>query len=219
MRISIRSRWLVLLGVLLLFSGCGGGGGGGGIVEPGLVGVDDDPLVAGTAPELFVEYALPGDPTTTFVVSILSDQPSDGDIAFDPFLNAYTITEGPDFVQFGVDSLDPNRPEYRAFLDFPLDGSTGDPAIPLNAIILNAEVALFVNFVDFATQVPTLIDLVVYPIGALDINDYASIPLRVQNFVFLASDVGNDVFIDVTDLMVEAQDRALVDFQLRLLVP
>jgi len=217
MRITIRSRWLVLLGVLLLFSGCGGGGGGGGIVEPGLVGIDDDPSLTITAPELIVEYALPGVPGTT-VVSILSDQLADGDIAYDPVLNAYTITVAPDFLQFGVDSLDPNRPEYRAFLDFPLDGSTGDPVIPLDAIILSADLAIFVLFVDFAPQVPVLLDLVEYPFDALGISDYASVPLAVQGISLFDSDAGQDVFVDVTALMEEAQARALVDFQLRLLV-
>jgi len=217
MRIRKWWTWLVLLGVSLLFFGCGGGGGGGGTVEPGLVGIDDDPLVVGTAPLLLVEYVLPGNPNIQ-TASILSDQLADGDIAYDPVLNAYTITEGPDVLQFGVDSLDPNRPEYRAFLDFPLDGSTLDPAIPLDAVIQYAEVGLFVNFVDFAPQVPALFDLVEYPIGALGINDYVSTPLAVTSFVFLAGDVGNEVIIDVTNLMVEAQARALVDFQLRLLL-
>ena len=54
-----------------------------------------------------------------FVAEIISDQPTDGDIAFDPVLQSYTITQGPDTVFFGIDDSDPNLPEYRAFLDFP----------------------------------------------------------------------------------------------------
>jgi len=208
-----------VLSGLLLLAGCGGSDH---VVvqvqEPGLVGIDDNPVVAVTAPELRVEYALPGLPGTSFVVSIFSDQPSDGDIAYDPFLNAYTITEGPDRLLFGVDSLDPNRPEYRAFLDFPLDGSIGDPAIPLDAIIISAELAISVNFVDFAATVPVLLDLVQYPLGALGAADYASIPLAVQRFNLFDFDAGTDVFVDVTALMEEAQVRALADLQLRLLV-
>jgi hypothetical protein len=220
MLIRFRRTWLLMLSGLLLLAGCGGSDH---VVvqEPGLVGIDDNPVVAVTAPLLTVKYVLPGVPGTTFVVSILSDQPVDGDIAYDPLLDAFTITEGPDPLQFGVDSLDPNRPEYRAFLDFPLDGSIGDPAtaIPVDAIIISAELAISVNFVDFAATVPVLLDLVQYPIGALDAADYASIPLAVQRFNLFDFDAGNDVVVDVTALMVEAQvPPALADLQLRLQV-
>ena len=65
------------------------------------------------------------DPQPVIVAGIFSDQPTNGDIAFDPILKSFTITNGTGTLFFGIDDLDPNLPEYRAFLDFPLDGSTG----------------------------------------------------------------------------------------------
>ena len=155
---------------------------------PGLVGIDDRPTVEITAPELTVEYVLPGVPET-IVASILSDQPTDGDIALDPFLGSVTITQGPNTLLFGIDSADPNRPEYRAFLDFPLDGSTGEPSIPLDATILSATLTIFVDFVDFAATVPVALDLVQYSvISGLAPGDYSSSPLAVRSFDIFNSD-------------------------------
>ena len=65
------------------------------------------------------------DPQPVIVADIFSDQATDGDIAFDPVLQSFTITNGPETLFFGIDDSDQNFPEYRAFLDFPLDGSTG----------------------------------------------------------------------------------------------
>jgi hypothetical protein len=158
-------------------------------------------------------------------VDILSDQPSDGDIAFDPVANSYTVTQGPSTLFFGIDVLDPDNPEYRAFLDFPLDGSTGFPAIPLSATIVYAEVKVSVTSLEFARTIPALMDLVSYPIRGLTPADYNSEPLKypdgslaVLAFDFLAIDAGNDVAIPVTSLMQEAQRRGLADFQVRLLL-
>jgi hypothetical protein len=207
----------MLLAVLV---GCGGGGGSDGqvFVGPGLVGIDDRPTVELTAPELTVEYVLPGVPGT-ILASILSDQPADGDIALDPVLGTFTITQGPDTLLFGIDSASPNQPEFRAFLDFPLDGSTGDPVIPLNATILSATLTIFVNFVDFAVTVPVLLDLVQYSVVAgLTPGDYSSVPLAFQAFDIFNTDAGRDVLIDVTLLMVDAQSRGLTDFQVRFLL-
>lgn len=208
-------RWLLVLWLLLpTLAGCGGGGGQAApiIIEPGLVGIDDRPTVALTAPELTVEYALPGIPGT-IIVQILSDQPRDGDIAFDPVQNSFTITQGPDTLLFGIDFADPNQPEYRAFLDFPLD------TIPLDAIIVSATLTVFVNFVDFSAAVPVLLDLVEYPVTTgLAPADYSSPPLAVRAFEIFNFDTGTDVNIDVTPLMREAQRLGLADFQLRFLL-
>jgi hypothetical protein len=213
-------RWLPVFGVLLaILAGCGGSDDRGRpvIVGPGLVGIDDRPTVAITAPELTVIYALPGGAATE--VSILSDQPTDGDIAFDPVLGSFTITQGPDTLLFGIDSADPNQTEYRAFLDFPLDGSTGEPVIPLNATILSATLTIFVNFVDFAATVPVLLDLVQYSvIAGLTPGDYFSNPLAFRAFDIFNFDAGQDVPIDVTLLMREAQRLSLTDFQVRFLL-
>lgn len=213
----LRFRWLVVLWVLLpVLAGCGESDAP--LVGPGLVGIDDRLTVAIVAPELTVEYVLPGVPGT-FVASILSDQQADGDIAFDPVLNSFTITQGSDTLLFGIDSASPNQPEYRAFLDFPLDGATGEPVIPLNATILSATLTIFVNFVDFAATVPVLLDLVQYSvIAGLAPVDYSSAPLAVRAFDIFHSDAGRDVSIDVTPLMAAAQFRGLADFQIRILL-
>ena len=159
----MRKIWILgFVGLLGLFlAGCGGGDSPPPppplVTGPGLVGLDD--TSADTAPLLIVEYAVPGTPGTT-IVRILSDLASDGDIAFDPVLSSFTVTTGPSSVLFGIDSLNFNLPEFRAFLTFPLDGFTGQPAVPGNALIVSAEVMVFVNFLDFASDVPTFIDLV-----------------------------------------------------------
>ncbi|MGZ9138049.1 MAG: hypothetical protein ACXW4K_11420 [Candidatus Deferrimicrobiaceae bacterium] len=160
-----------------------------------------------------------------FTAEITSDQPSDGDIAYDSIANSYTVTQGPNTLFFGIDSLRLNQPEFRAFLDFPLDGSTGGDVIPLNATIVSAVVEVSVVSVEFAERIPTLLDLVTYPVGGLAPADFNSPPLTFpsgatasRNFDFFSSDAGIDVAIEVTSLMREAQRRGLPDFQLRFLL-
>lgn len=219
MRRWIGLRGLMILGLVLpLLSGCGGGDSHPPlVVEPGLVEIDNRPSVSVTAPELTVEYTLPG-AGGTFVASLLSDQPSDGDIAFDPVQNAYTITHGADTLLFGIDFADPNEPEYRGFLDFPLDGSTGQDVIPLNATIRSASLTVFVNFVDFSAAVPVLLDLVEYSLAGLVPGDFASAPLAVRAFDMFHTDAGRDLVINITPLMAEAQRLGLADVQLRFLL-
>ncbi len=166
-----------------------------------------------------------GDDRTVFVAQILSDQQADGDIAFYPFSSLYAITNGPATLFFGIDASDPGVPEYRAFLDFPLDGATGGDVVPADARIRSATIELFVSEVSFAFTVPTLIDLVTYPISGLRALDYDSPPLTYpdgsfafRTLEFFSSDEGNYVLIDVTPLLAEAQRRGLPDFQLRLLL-
>ena len=153
-----------------------------------------------------------------FVADILSDQPADGDIAFDPVRQIFTITQGPDTLFFGIDDLDANLPEFRAFLDFPLDGSTGYDVVPNDAEIVSATLEVFIDTVNFAPIVPTLLDLVIYPISGLRIEDYDSPPLLSRALNFFASDQSRYVSIDVTPLMREAQRLALTDFQVRFLL-
>jgi len=168
----------------------------------------------------------PPPPPGTITVQILSDRASDGDIAFDPFLSSYTVTTGPSSVLFGIDSLNINLPEYRAFLTFPLDGITEQAIVPGDALIVSADVAVFVNLLDFASAVPTFLDLVQYPpayggqngLGSIDpVTDFNQPPLAiVPVFDFFTSDVRKLVRIDVTSLMQAAQvPPALLDFQLR----
>ena len=160
------------------------------------------------------------DPQPVIVADIFSDQATDGDIAFDPVLQSFTITNGPETLFFGIDDSDQNFPEYRAFLDFPLDGSTGGEVIPINARIVSATLEVFINEVSFAPIVPTLLDLVSYPINGLRVEDFDSFPLEEmsQSLDFFAADLGTIVSIDVTPLMREAQRLGVPDFQVRFIL-
>jgi len=212
-----RICWLILLiSISFVLTGCGGSDTIV-IAEPGLVGIDDLPTTT-TPPELTITYTLSGVPGLT-TATIYSDQLSDGDIAFDPYLNTYTITPSPDTLLFGVDSADPNSPEYRTFLSFPLDGLTGGPVIPLDANVVAADLTIFINFIHFADRVPVLLDLVDYSVtSGLAVGNYASPPLAVQAFNIFGTDAGFDVVIDVTSLVSTAQSLGLLDFQTRLQV-
>jgi hypothetical protein len=157
----------------------------------------------------------------SFFVEILSDPGADGDIGFFPDPppdGSYTISQAEDTgnVLFGVDV---DGTEFRAFLDFALDGSTGGGVVPFGATILSADVDLLVNDVALASAVPTLIDLVPFPITGLTITDFDSLPIATRApFDFFRSDVDAFVRIDVTPLMVEAQRLGLADLQLRFLL-
>ena len=206
---------LGLVGVLaLVLAGCGGGDNGRVVTGPGLVGLDD--TGSATAPLLSVTYTVPPS-TTPVTVKILSELASDGDIAFDPVHSSFIVTAGPSSVLFGIDSRDINLPEFRAFLTFPLDGFTGQPVVPGDASIVSADVEVFVDRLNFASSVPTFLDLVQYPFDNLAAVDFNAVPLATRPvFDFFASDVGGFVQIEVTSLMQEAQATpGLVDFQLR----
>ena len=209
----------MLLVLATIPAGCGGGGDEGGpviITGPGLVGIDDS--ADATAPLLIVTYTVP--PSTDLVtVNILSDPASDGDIAFDSILNTFTVTAGPPEVLFGEDSANVNRPEFRAFLTFPLDGVTGQPVLPSDAVIDSARLEVLVNQVKFASDVPAFLDLVQYPFRGLSETDFNApilTPTSFSTLNFFSGDQGNFVGIDVTSLVQEAQvPPALLDFQVR----
>jgi hypothetical protein len=156
------------------------------------------------------------DPTTVFIQA-LSAQSSDGDIVFTP-PGTYTVSQAnaTKNVLYGIDS---GGTEFRAFLDFPLDGSTGGGVVPLGATIVSAYIDVYVNYVSFSSSVPTLVDLVPFPITGLTSVDYNSPPLLTRSpFDVLRSDINRFVRIDVTSLMSEAQARGLSDLQLRFLL-
>ena len=75
--------------------------------------------------------------STNLFGQTLSQQRSDGDVSFDPVSSTFTIALATSTgnVIFGINDAvpDPNSVEFRAFLDFPLDGSNGGDAIPLSA--------------------------------------------------------------------------------------
>jgi hypothetical protein len=165
------------------------------------------------------------DSHSIFFAEILSDQPADGDIAFDPVTDIFTITNGPDTLFYGIDERNPNLSEFRAFLDFPLDGSTGGDVVPINAEILSATLEIFIDEVSFAGTVPTLLELVQYPLTGLTPADYDSFPLQFPDgsdasltFDLFSSDEGDFVLIDITPLMRRAQRLGLSDLQLRFLL-
>jgi hypothetical protein len=164
-----------------------------------------------------------GGSSNIYIAEILSDQLVDGDISFDGV--SYTISDGPDTLFFGIDDADFNVPEFRAFLDFPLDGSSGGDVLPLDAEIVSATLEVFVDEVSFAGTIPTLLDLVTYSIAGLTPADFDSSPLRFPDgtdasleFNFFSFDEGNFVLIDVTSLVRETQRRGLSDFQVRFIL-
>jgi hypothetical protein len=209
-------RRLLYLGVasilVLALSGCGGGDRSRRISGPGFVGIDDS--VSDSAPLLTVDYVDsvlgPGR------ALILSDPLSDGDIAFDPVQSVFTVTTNVDTLFFGEDSFDRNLPEFRAFLTFPLDGSTGQDIVPLGATITNATVEFFVTEVSFAGIVPTFLDLIQYGFQSLLVQDFRAPVIDFRTLDFFSSDEGNFVLIEITPLVQTAQDLALLDFQIRL---
>jgi hypothetical protein len=158
-----------------------------------------------------------GDSRTTVVIQSLSDQPVDGDIGFTaPGTFSISQADVTKNVLYGIDS---GGTEFRAFLDFPLDGSNGGGVVPLTAVIVSADIEVFVNDVTISSSVPTLLELVSFPVTGLTSADFDSVPLLTSTpFDILGSDKNNFVRIDVTSRMVEAQRLGLRDLQLRFLL-
>jgi hypothetical protein len=223
LRISQLMKILLLAGLLvsiLILPGCGEDNEKKVFITgPGLVGIDDS--IENTAPLLTVTYTIPPSPVL-ITADILSDPSTDGDIAYDPVLDTFTVTTGPPVVFFGEDSSRSNRPEFQAFLTFPLDGITGQPVVPSNALIVSAFLEIFVKKVKFASVIPTFLDLVQYPFRGLSAVDYYSPTLTPTSFMTLeifSADRRNFVSIDVTSFMQEVQlPPALSDLQVRFSV-
>lgn len=179
---------VAILGVLLALGGCGGGG--------------DD-----------------GQPQ--FVTHILSDPGFDGDIEL-TVDGAYVVTQGMSpSVQTVFAGIDPaSGSEFRSFLDFPLSGSDG---VPANAFIDSAFLEIFVDDVVPASgSLPLLIELVSFQppnlIGS-DFDRVAQPPLASLSVIgdVTHADAGNFIPIDVTRLMIRAQQLGLADFQVRVM--
>jgi hypothetical protein len=166
---------------------------------------------------LFLAGCGGGDGPGTVIIQSPSDQPADGDIGFTPpgtFL--ISQADATSTVQFGIDS---GGTEFQAFLDFPLDGFTGGGVLPLGAVIISADIEVFVNSVAIASSVPTLLDLVSFNSSGLTPADFNSVPLLTRApFNILSSDANNFLRIDVTSLMVEAQRLGLRSLQIRFLL-
>ena len=156
------------------------------------------------------------DHAPVFETQILSDSRFDGDIELN-LANVYTVTQGNvPSVFAGIDPV--TESEFRAFLDFPLT------TVPGNAFIDSATLDIFITSISIlpaASSIPIRIELVSFSPPTLQATDYDRTilpPLAVTaNIPIFRADVGRHVEIDVTTLMIEAQRRGLVDFQVRIL--
>jgi hypothetical protein len=179
---------VAILGGLLALGGCGGGG---------------------------------DDGRSQFVTHILSDPGFDGDIEL-TLGGAYVVTQGMSpSVQTVFAGIDPTSgSEFRTFLDFPLSGSGG---VPGDAFIDSAFLEIFVDdVVPTSGSLPLRIELVSFQPPNLIGTDFdrsaqpalaaVSIPGDVTQ-----ADVGHFIPVDVTALMIRAQQLGLVDFQVRVM--
>lgn len=155
------------------------------------------------------------------VTHILSDPRYDGDIE-QTFPGSFTVTQGMSAsIQTVLAGLDPTaRTEFRAFLNFPLGGSGG---VPLNAIIDSAFLEVLIdNVIPRNGAVSIRVEMVAFQPPTLIGTDFdrTALPpfgaVLVEGFV-TAADIGHFVPVDVTPLMIQAQQRGLVDFQVRIL--
>jgi hypothetical protein len=161
-----------------------------------------------------------------FVTQILSDPAIDGYITQNTS-TTFTVTQGmtltPPAVQSVLAGIDPaSSEESRAFLDFPLTGTNG---VPGNAIIVSATIDIVLNNVFLQAPgdtIPIRIELVPLPSLTLVQDDFDRDLLPAITFTTIvppisSADAGHHVAVDVTSLMVQAQNLGLPDFQVRIL--
>lgn len=156
-------------------------------------------------------------PPPRFESQIISSPNLDGDIELDT-ANILTVTQGnlPSLFA-GIDPV--TGSEFRAFLFFPLTGVNG---VPGNAIIESATLDIFIDNIAIlpaAGSIPVRIELVSFSPPTLLASDY-DLPALAATTIrppISRSDIGRNVSVDVTSLMVEAQRRGLANFQLRIL--
>jgi hypothetical protein len=179
-----------VLAVAVAVAGCGGGTPAGGI-PPGVM------------------------------TQILSNPRFDGDIE-QTSPTSYIVTQGMSLsVQSVLAGIDPTaRTEFRAFLNFPLGGFSG---VPGNAIIDSAFLEVLVdNLIPGNGSVPIRVELVAFQPPTLIGSDFDRTFLPPLGAVLVsgnvtAADIGRFVPVDVTPLMIQAQQRGLVDFQVRIM--
>lgn len=192
-KVAVKSYAVCITATLSLLGLCGcGGGDGGGVISP-----------------------------TQVITQILSDPTYDGDIEQTP-TGAFVVTQGMSpSVQTVFAGIDPvSGGEFRAFLDFPLGGPNG---VPGSAAIDSAALEFLVDDVEPPSgSVPIRVDLVSFQPPTLfgtDFDRNAQPPLAsvlVQGDITHA-DIGNFVSVDVTPLMIRAQQLGLIDFQVRIM--
>jgi hypothetical protein len=159
-------------------------------------------------------------PAIAVTTQIQSDPGFDGDI--EQTSTSFTITQGMSpTVQSVFAGIDPvARTEFRAFLDFPLTGAGG---VPGNAIIDSAFLDIYINSLQpNIGDIPILIDLVSFQPPTLIGTDFdrtlqPSLASVIVSPPLSQADVGTNVSIDVTPLMIEAQKLGLLDFQVRIM--
>jgi hypothetical protein len=183
--------WWVVGAALLGLSGCGGGGGDGGEGPPQVV------------------------------TQILSDPAYDGDIELTSE-GTSVVTQGMSpTVQSVLAGIDASTGgEFRAFLDFPLSGQGG---VPSDALIDSAFLEVFVADLEPPNGgLPVRVDLVAFQPPTLIATDFdrnaqpALASVLVQGDV-TRTDIGTFVPVDVTPLMIKAQQLGLADFQVRIM--
>jgi hypothetical protein len=160
-------------------------------------------------------------PPPAFTTQILSDAGFDGDIE-QTSPTTFIVTQGmsPN-VQSVFAGINPGTlTEFRAFLNFPLSGPGG---VPGNAIIESAFLDVHIdNLLPATGTIPILIELVSFQPPTLIETDFDRTLQPPLAFVqvappFYQGDVGTNVSIDVTSLMVQAQQLQLPDFQVRIM--
>jgi hypothetical protein len=154
------------------------------------------------------------------VTHILSDSRFDGDIE-QTSATSYVVTQVSPDVQSVFAGIDPTaQTEFRAFLDFPLTGPDG---IPGDAFIDSAFLEVLVNnLIPGNGSVPIRVELVSFQPPTLVGSDFdrAIQPPLVAVLVsgnVTSADIGQYVAVDVTPLMVRAQQLGLSDFQVRVM--
>jgi hypothetical protein len=160
-------------------------------------------------------------PPPIVTTQIASDPSFDGDIE-QTSPSSYTVTQGMSpTVQSVFAGIDPvNRTEFRTFLDFPLTGAGG---VPGNAFIDSAFLDVYVNSLQpNVGSIPVRIDLVSFQPPTLIPSDFdrsaqPALASVVVSPPLSQADVGTNVSIDVTPLMIAAQNLGLLDFQVRIM--
>jgi len=156
------------------------------------------------------------EPPTLRETQLFSNAQMDGDISFGS-PSTYTVSSAytTGNILAGIDPV--SGDEFRAFLNFPLGGSSG---VPLDATIESAVIEIQVNSVTVPLTdavVPIIMELMYFQPPTLLASDFnRAALLSLAPFIFYTSDAGQMVAIDVTPLMQEAQRQGLPDFQMRL---
>jgi hypothetical protein len=188
--IDVRAFAIVIACVAISLAGCGGGGVSGGYPQP-------------------------------ITTQIVSDAGFDGDIE-QSSPTTFTVIQGMSpRVQSVFAGINPGTlTEFRAFLDFPLTGPGG---VPGSAMIESAFLDIHIdNLLPTTGTILILIELVSFQPPTLIETDFdrtiqPPLAFVVASPPFFSTDIGTNVSIDVTDLMVQVQQLQLPDFQVRIM--